>query len=142
MCACIMNNQIITHVNLWQLSVNCKFVIIFTKRTCNIVYMVARCIFFSRYRNMMVCTVHCRTHKVYRTRIDTDVFLVCMLFMNCFCNKAAVRCKHETSEFRINCNIAHAIWCQHFIINLVNAFTDNSNIIFFLIRLVCNADTA
>ena len=142
MCAGIVNCDIVTDVNLRQHPVNGKFVVVLTQRTGHVILMIAGFVLLAQYGDVMVRTIHGRTHQVHSAGIHTDVFLVCMLFMNCFCNKAAVRCKHETSEFRINCNISHAIWCQHFIINLVNAFTDNSNIIFFLIRLVCNADTA
>ena len=56
--SCIMNKQIVTHINLRQHSVNGEFVIIFTEGAGYVIFMIAGCILFSQHSNVMICAVH------------------------------------------------------------------------------------
>ena len=90
----IVDNQIIADVNLWKHTVYGKFIIVLTKRTGDIVFVVAWCIFFAEDGNMMISTVHSRTHQIAGTSVQTNIFFVNMFLMNTFCYEIAIRSKH------------------------------------------------
>ena len=141
MCSSIVNNEIISHINLWQHSVNCKFITILTKWTCYIILVVARLIFLTCYCNMMISTIDSWPHKIYCTCINTNILLINVLLVDSLCYNTAIRCKHKSSKLCIYCNIPHTSCCKNFIIYLMNASTDNSNIIRCLVWLVCNTNS-
>ena len=137
-----MNKQIISHIDLWKVSVDCKFVIIFAKGTGHIVYMVAGRIFLAQHRDVMISTVHRGTHQVRRARIHADIFFVNMLLMHRLRYQRTVRSHHETSHLGINCDISHACRNQYLFVNLSDALADRQNIVRLLIGTIRNADTA
>ncbi len=53
--------------------------------------MVTWLVLFSHNGNVMVSTIHSRTHQVYRTGIYTDVLLMCMFLVDGFCHQTAIR---------------------------------------------------
>ena len=136
MCSRIMNYQHITHINLRKHTVDCKFIIVFTQRSCYIIFVIARCIFFTHYSNVMISSVHSRTHQVNCTCIYTNIFFVCMLFMNCRCNQAPVRSHHKTSHLCIDCHIAHTGRYQYFFIYAAHTITNRTDIIWLLIWFI------
>ena len=87
MCSCIMNCQNISHINLWKHTVNGKFIIILTQRTCHIVFVIAWFILLTKDCNMMICTIHSRAHQVDCTCINTDIFLVGVFLMDGCCDQ-------------------------------------------------------
>ena len=82
----IMDNNQVSDINLRQFPVNGKFIIILAKRTCHIIYVIAWGIFFTGHCDMMIRTLHGRTHQIAGTGIQTDIFFVNMFFMNRSCN--------------------------------------------------------
>ena len=103
--------------------------------------MITWLIFLAHNCNMMISSIHCRTHKVYRTCIYTDVFFVCMFLMNCFCNKASIRSHHETPKFRIDSNISHSCRNKNLFVYFTNALSNHTNVIRCLVRSVWNTDS-
>ena len=90
----------------------------------------------------MISAVHGGTHQVYGTGVHTDVFLVGVFLMNSLGNKVSVRRHHETSEFGVNGNVSHTCGNQHFFVNLSDTFSDYTDVIGGIFRLVRDADTA
>ena len=135
-----MYKEIISHVNLWKHTVNGKFIIVFTEWTCYIVFVVAWLIFFAEYRDVVICTVHCRTHKVYRTGINSNILFVYMFFMNCFCYESAIWCEHETPKLCKYCHISHSCRYHYLIKFLVYTLTDNCYIVWLFILCIRDSD--
>ena len=89
----------------------------------------------------MISTIHSRTHQIYCTGIYADILFMCMLLMDCFCDKAAIRSHHETAKLCIDRNITHSFRNKYFFINLAETLTDHTDIIWLLIRFIRNSDT-
>ena len=100
------------------------------------------CIFFSHNCDVVVCPVHCRTHQIYRTCIHTDIFFVCMLFMDCCCNQTSVWSHHKTSKLGIDCHISHSCRNKNLFIDTANPFSDDTDIVWLLIRCIRNSDSS
>ena len=136
-----MDHQIISHVNLRKITVNGKFIIVLTKRSCNVIQMIARLILLAKNGNMMISTVHSRTHQVYCTGIHADIFLVGMFLMDCLGYQAAIRSHHETSQLSVDCHISHSFRNKNFLVNLAHTLSDHTDIIRCLFRTIRNTDT-
>ena len=104
--------------------------------------MVAGSVFFSKHCDVMISAVHGRAHQVHRTRVHSDVFLISMLLMDRFCDKASVRSHHKTAKLRINCHISHTCRYKHFLIDFAHSFADGADVVRLLIRSVRNTDSA
>ena len=139
MCPGVMDKEIIAHIYLREHSVHCKLVVVLTERPRHVIFVCARFIFFPQDGNMMICTVHSRTHQIDRTGICTDIFFVSMLFMDRFCHQTAIWPQHITSKFGVNLHVAHSCRNQHFLIYPAHALADGINIIWLLIRSVRDA---
>ena len=141
MCAGIVNCDIVTDVNLRQHPVNGKFVVVLTQRTGHVILMIAGFVLLAQYGDVMVRTIHGRTHQVHSAGIHTDVFLVCMLLMDDLGYQMSVRCHHVAAKLRINCNITHTGRYQNLLVYLAHAFADGPDIVRLLIRTIWNSDT-
>ena len=53
--------------------------------------MIAWFVLFAHNGDMMVCTIHSRTHQVYCAGIYTDILFVGVFLMDGFCYQAAIR---------------------------------------------------
>ena len=137
-----MDHKVIAHIDLRQLTVNCKLITILAKASRHIIYMITWRIFLAKNRNMMVCTVDGRTHQVGRTCIHSDVLLVNMLLMDCLGNKTSIRSEHESSHLGVDCNIPHTCRNKNFIISFMNALTDHMDIVWLLVRCIRDSDTS
>ena len=104
--------------------------------------MVAGLIFLAHNRNMMICAVDGRTHKVSGTSVKTDIFLVDVLFTDSLCNKCAVGCKHISAKLCEDSYIAHTCRNEYLFVSLANALADNLYIVCGLVGLIRNAYTA
>ena len=142
MCPGVMNDKIVANLNLWQHSVHCKFVIIFAERACDIILMVTGRRLLAKHCDVMIGTVHRRSHQIDSAGINTNILLMGMFLMNGRCYQAAVRSHHITSQFCINRYISHTCRYKHLFINLANAFANHANIVRLLFRIVGNSDSA
>jgi len=136
-----MDYKVIASFNLRKHSVDGKFIIVLAERTCYIIFMITWCILFSKNCDVMVSSIHSRTHQVYCTRIYTDVIFICLLLVNCLCNQCSVRSHHITAKLCKDCNISHTCRNKYFFVYLAYTFTDCINIIWLLIRSVRNSDS-
>ena len=141
MCACIVDIDYIAYINLRKHTVNCELVAVFAKTACYIVFVVAGLIFLAHNRNMMICAVDGRTHKVSGTSVKTDILLVDMLFTDSLSNKRTVGCKHISAKLCEDSYIAHTCGNEYFFVSLADALTDNLYIVCGLVRLIRNAYT-
>ena len=89
----------------------------------------------------MISAVHCRTHKVNGTSVNTDIFLVCVLFVNCSSYKRTVRTHHKSAKFCAKFYITHSGRNKNFVKYLVNTLADNSNVVWLLVRSVRDTNT-
>ena len=62
--------------------------------------------------------------------------------MDCFCNQTAIRSHHKSAHFCVDSYIAHISRNKYFLIYFLNTCTDHTDIIWNLIRFVCNSNTA
>ena len=137
----IVDNQIISDVNLWKHTVYGKFIIVLAKRTGDIVFVVAWCIFFAEDSDMMISTVHSRTHQITGTSVQTNIFFVNMFLMNTFCYEIAIRSKHEAAKFCKDGYITKSCRHQDFLKLFADTFTDYCNIVWLFVRCIWNTDT-
>ena len=124
-----MDNNIITHIYLRQHSVDRKLITVLTETAGNIIHMVTRLVLLACHCNMMVCTVDSRTHQVRCTCIQTDILFENMFLMDGCCDQMSIRCQHKTSHLCKDSHITHTCRNKNLIVNLVNALTDDFDII-------------
>jgi Uncharacterized protein conserved in bacteria len=132
--SCIVNDKVIADIYFREHTVDCKFITVFTERSHNIVLVTAGNIFLAGYRNVMICFIYCRAHKIACTRINSDIFLVCVFFMYSLRDQTSVRTGHETSHFCIDRNVSETCRNEHFVIYFFDALTYSSNIVGGLFR--------
>ena len=83
----IVDDDAVTNVNLWQLAVNGKLIVVLAERTSNVIYMVAESLFLASNGDVVICTIHSWAHEVGHAGIKADVILVGFLFMEHSGNK-------------------------------------------------------
>ena len=142
MCTRIVDIDNVASVNFGKHSVYGEFIAVFAKRTCYIIFFIALLVFFAEHGNMVICSVDSRSHKVYCTSVNADIFLMCMLFIDGSSDKCTVRTHHKSAEFRTKFNISHSCRNKNFIKYFVHALSDYFNIIRLLIGSVRNTYTA
>ena len=104
--------------------------------------MIQNGIFLAQNGDMVIRTVHGRTHQVSGAGIQTHVFPINMLLVQDCGNQMSVRRQHEASQFRINGHIAHAAGRQNLLKLLADTFTNGGNIAAGLFRTVVHTDAA
>ena len=142
MCAGIVDKQYITFFNFRHHPVNGELIVVFTQTAGDVILMVTRLIFFAQNRNMMVRTIHSRTHQIGCAGIHTDILFVDVFFVKYRCDQPAIRCQHIPAHLGKQGHISHAFWHQDFLILLAHAFADFCNIIAALIGTVRNPNAA
>ena len=137
-----MDHKDVAYVNLWKHPVDGELVIVLAQRSGDIVFVVARCVFFPHHSDMVVRSVHGRAHQIDGTGVHADILFVGMFFVNRFCHKTSVRSHHKSSKFRVDCHIPHFCRNEHFFVYFSYAFSDDADIIRLLVRTVWNSDSA
>ncbi len=138
----IMDHQQIADLYLRQHAVDGKLIVVLTQGPRDIIFAVTGLLLLPHNGNMMIRPVHCRTHQVYGTGVNTDVFFVCVLLMDRLSHQTAVRPEHEPPKFRIDRHIPHSFRYQHFLIYSAHAVADHTDIVRLLIRRIRNPDPA
>ena len=141
MCACIMNEQIITFVNSRKFAIYSKFITVFTERSGYIVNMITRRILFAKNGNMMISAIDSRTHEVCCAGIHTNVLFVGVFLMNSLSHQSSIRSHHVSSQLCAQGYITHASRYQHLFVYFTHSFANDHNIIRFLIRLIRDTDS-
>ena len=90
----------------------------------------------------MVSTVHSRTHKVAGTSVKTNILLISMLMMCAGSNEMTERSKHISAKLREDSNVTKTSRNHYILKCLANALADSEDIVLWLIRLICYANTA
>ena len=142
MCSGIVNEEVISLLKLRKFTVDGKLVIVFAKGTYHIVDLVCGSIFFTENGDMMICTVHGRSHKVNCAGVNSGVLLVGVLEVDDLCDESAVRTCHESSHLCKDTDVSQAVWNQYLVKNLMYTGTDDFNVIALLVGLVRYAYTA
>ena len=78
----VVDEQEISHLDLWQHPVHRKLIVVLAEGAGHIILMVAGGVLLSHDRNMVVSAVHGRAHQVHRTGVHADIFLIGMLFVD------------------------------------------------------------
>ena len=104
--------------------------------------MITWLILFAKDCDVMVCTIHSRSHEVDCTCVHSDVLLVCVLLMDSCCNQVSVRCQHETSELCEDSNITHSCWYENLLVYLSYTLADDHDVIWLLVRCVWDSYSA
>ncbi len=104
--------------------------------------MVTGSVFLAEYGDVVIRAVHRRTHEIRCAGVQTDIFLVDMLFVNRCSNKRAERCEHISAELGVDFNVVHTRWYEDFLIFLSNAVTDDCDIVLRFLGLVVNSYAA
>ena len=142
MCAGVVDEEEVSDFHFRKHAVDRKFIVVLAQGACYVIFVIARLIFFSHHRDVVVSAVHCRSHQVDRACITADILFVNVFLMDCARNESAVRSHHETAHFRVNCNIAHAGRNENFIVHFMYTLANHADVIAFLIRFVRNSDAA
>ena len=129
-----MDNNIITHINLRQHSVDCKLIAVLTETAGNIIHMITRRVLLACHCNMMISTIDGRTHQVCCAGIQTDIFFENVFLMDGCCDQMSIRRQHKTSHLCKDSHITHTCRNKNLIVNLVNTLTDDFDIIRCFIR--------
>ena len=103
--------------------------------------MITWLILLAENCDVMVCTVHSRSHEVDCTCVHSDVLLVCVLLMDGCCNQVSVRCQHETSELCEDSYITHACRYKHFLIYLSDTLADDHDVIWLFVRCIWDSNS-
>ena len=104
--------------------------------------MIAGRLFLAHDRNVMIGSVHGRTHKIGSAGIQSDILFINVFFMNGFCHQTAIGSHHETAHFRAEAHISHARRNQYLFVHSAHAVADGLDIIRLLIRPVGNAHSS
>ena len=142
MSPCIMNHQQISFLDFRKHTIHCEFIIVFTKRTCHIILMVTWLVFFSHNCNVVICPIHSRAHKVHRTGIHSNIFLMGVFFMDGFGYQTTIRPHHKSSKLCVNGNLSHSCRNQDFFIGFPDTLSNSADIIRLLVRCIRNTYTA
>ena len=138
----IVDINVIADVNLRQIAVNGKLVVIFAQTAGHVVGMIAQRVFLAEHGDMVVCAVHRRTHEVCRAGVQTGILLIGMLLVDALGNQSAVRAKDKAAHLGIDGNIVHASRNKNLVVCLMHAFTDGHDVVRLLRRTVRNAYAA
>ena len=104
--------------------------------------MVAGQVLLPHDRNVMVSSIHGRTHQVHRAGVHTDIFLISMLLMDRPGHQTSVGSHHKPAQLCIKRHVAHPRGNQHLFIHPAHAVPDDPDVIGLLIRAVRNPDPA
>ena len=138
----VVDHKIISDLNLWKQAVHCEFVIVFTEGTSNIVFVVAGLIFFAKNGDVVVSTVHRRTHKVTGTGVYTGVFFVDMFLVNTFGDEIAIGTQHKSSQLREDRHIPQSGGDKDFFKLRSDTLANYFYIIWLFVRRVGDSDAA
>ena len=104
----IVDINVIADVNLRQIAVNGKLVVILAQTAGHVVGMIAQRVFLAEHGDMVICAVHRRAHKVRRAGVQTGILLIGMLLVDALGNQSAVRAKDKAAHLGVDGNIVHA----------------------------------
>ncbi len=95
-----MDNNNVPLLQFGQHTVNSKFVVVFTKRTCDIIHEIVRRILFAWNRDVMVRAVKGGTHQVGHAGVQTGKLFVSVLDMQDAGHQITIRSGDISSAFR------------------------------------------
>ena len=90
----------------------------------------------------MIRAVHRGTHEVCGTGVQTDIFLVNMLFVNSCRDKRAERSEHISAELGVDLNVVHTGRYEDLFKFLSNSVADDRDIVLRFLWLVVNSYAA
>ena len=138
----VVNEEVVSDVDLRQKPVHRELVVIFAQRARHIVHVVPERILLAEHRNMVIGAVHGRPHQVRSTRVYADIFLVDMLLMDRLGDQRTVRRQHETPHLAVDRDVIHPVCLKDRVIDLPDTFSDHSDVIWHIIRRVSHAYAA
>ena len=141
-CTGVVDINDVANVDLGQHPVNGKLVVVLAQTAHHIVHMVARLIFLAQHGDVVVSAVHGRAHQVGCAGIQTDVFLIDVLFVDGSCHQCAVGAGGKAAHLSKDGHIAHACGHQNFLKLLAHTLADGHDIVLGLLRAVRDAHTA
>ena len=91
---------------------------------------------------MVVGAIHGRTDQIYGARINTDIVLVDLLFVDSLGDQAAVGPHHKATHLGADGHIAHTGGNKDFVVGRVHPLADGVNVVGLLLGQVGDTDTA
>ena len=140
MSAGIVDNDEVAHFDFWKLSLDREFIAVLTKGAGHVIDVVLRCICFAEDSNVVVGTIHPRTHEVSHAGIGTDVVSVDVLVMDGFRDEETIRAGHHAAAFEGDAGIFKA--CHLFFEELLRTFAEAFEVDRILFRTIGDADAA
>lgn len=140
MSAGIVDNDEVAHFDFRKRSLDGEFIAILTKGAGHVIDVVLRCICFAEDSNVVVGTIHPRTHEVGHAGIGTDVVSVDVLVMDGFRDEEAIRASHHAAAFEGDAGIFKA--CHFFFEELLRTFAEAFEVDWILFRTIGDADAA
>ena len=81
-----MDKEQVSFFQLWKFSAFCKFIIVFTKRTDNVIDFRLLRIFLPEHGNMVIGIIDGRSHQIRCTGIHTRIMPIGILKMYYLCD--------------------------------------------------------
>ena len=82
---------------------------------------------------MVVGAIHGRTDQIYGARINTDIVLVDLLFVDSLGDQAAVGPHHKATHLGADGHIAHTGGNKDFVVGRVHPLADGVNVVGLLL---------
>ena len=138
----VVDEEQVSPVDLGELPVHGKLVIVFAEGADDVIGVVADGVLLAQDGDVVVGAVHGGPHEVGRAGVDTDVLLVNVLGVDGPGDKGAVGGQHETAHLRVDRDVIHAGGDQDPLIFLPDAISDHADVIGNLALAVGDADAA
>ena len=138
----VVDDNAVADVDLRQLAVDGKLIVVLAERARDVVDVVARFVLLARDRDVMVSAVHGRAHEVGHAGVEADVVLVGLLLVDSRRDEPASRARDGAAALRHHGDIAETFRHHHLVVELVDALADGFEVDRLFLRAVGDADAA
>ena len=140
--ACGVNEEVVAHVDLGKRAVNGKLVAVLAQAAHHVVDVVAGRVLLAEHAHVVIGAVDGRAHEVGGAGVHADIFLVDMLLMDGLGDEGAEGRKHETAHLGEDGDVAHAGRHQDAVVGLMDALTDDGNVVAGLLGTIVHTHAA
>ena len=144
----VVDYKQVAHVDLRQLAVDGKLVVVLAQVTRDVVGVRnGRCDLvgatrLAHHRNVVVGTIHSGTNEVDGACVHADIVLVNLLLVDGLGDQASVGTHHKATHLGADCHIAHAGGDQNLVVGCVYALADGVDVVSLLLGQVGDTHTA
>ena len=137
----IVNDDQIADINVRQWTIDGEFIVVFAQGADDVVNVIVRQMLLAGHGDVVVRAIHRRTHQVDRAGVQTDVFLVDVLFVDGGGHQTTVGAGHVPPQFAGDVHL-HAGRRDHALVKPAHIVGNFLDVRGRLLRAVGNADAA